>query len=81
MVIENYYDNDVFKTLRKEAKKFISKNVDRDTRKQAFPEPDNKALQDCINSRPLTEDMLLQFPQYLMFVQSTQNSKVRQIKV
>lgn len=64
MVIENYYDEDVFKKLRTEAKKFISANVDKTTRKHAFPEPDNKVLQDCINSRPLTEEMLFKFPQY-----------------
>ena len=64
LVVENYYSDEVFDVLRSEAKRFVKGNVDVTTRKQAFAMPENQTLRDCISSRPLTEDMLLQFPQY-----------------
>ena len=41
IVIDNYYDANVFKTIQTEAKRFLSKNINRETRKQAFAFPDN----------------------------------------
>lgn len=64
LVIENYYSDEVFDVLRSEAKRFVKGNVDVTTRKQAFAMPENQTLRDCIDSRPLTEDMLAQFPSH-----------------
>lgn len=64
LVIENYYSDEVFDVLRSEAKRFVKGNVDVTTRKQAFAMPENQTLRDCIDSRPLTEDMLAKFPSH-----------------
>lgn len=64
LVIENYYSPEVFSRLRSEALGFVRENVDAKTRKHAFPEPDNAAIKECIDSRPLTEEMLAWFPQH-----------------
>lgn len=64
VVIENYYSDEVFATLRAEAKAFVKEHVDVTTRKHAFAMPENQTLRDCINSRPLTESMLNQFPKF-----------------
>tara|TARA_B100001939_G_scaffold335864_1_gene338311 strand:- start:7287 stop:7820 length:534 start_codon:yes stop_codon:yes gene_type:complete len=55
IVIDNYYDADVFKTIQTEAKRFLSKNIDRETRKQAFPFPDNELLKQAIESNKINE--------------------------
>lgn len=67
VVIENYYSDEVFAALRSEAKRFVKGNVDLKTRKQAFAMPENQTLRDCIDSRPLTEDMLAQFPSHRQY--------------
>lgn len=64
IVIHNYYDDEVFKVLRKEAKRFVRDNVDTTTRKQAFDFPKSDIIKDCINSRPLSEKMLSNFTQH-----------------
>ena len=53
IVIDNYYDADVFKTIQTEAKRFLDKNIDRETRKQAFPFPDNELLKQAIESNKI----------------------------
>lgn len=64
LVIEDYYSDEVFDVLRREAKNFVKSKVDVTTRKQAFAMPENDTLKECIYSRPLTESMLSQFPQH-----------------
>ena len=53
IVVDNYYDPDVFKDIQKEMKSYLRDNVDASVRKQAFEAPDNDTLVDCINSRVL----------------------------
>lgn len=61
LVVENYYEKDVFEVLRREAKSFIRDNVDTSTRKHAFPLPENDKIRECIETRPLNEKMLQKF--------------------
>lgn len=55
IVIDDYYEPHIFEKILNEGKKFLAKNVDRNTRKQEFQNPDNSILKDCINSRLLDE--------------------------
>lgn len=64
MVIDNYYAPDVYNDICKKAKKFLARNVTPSTRKQEFPFAENSGLQDAIDSRLLTEDMLENFPDH-----------------
>jgi len=53
LVIDDYYEADVFDTIKKHSKKFLSKNVDVKTRKQAFPFVNDPELEKAIESRPI----------------------------
>ena len=55
IVIEDYYSPEVFSVIKKESKKYLSNNVNAETRKQAFSFPENDALKECIATRPLDE--------------------------
>lgn len=55
IIIDDYYEPHVFEEILNEGKKFLAKNVDKNTRKQEFQNPDNSILKECINSRLLDE--------------------------
>ena len=53
LVIDDYYDADVFDTIRKHSKKFLGKHVNVETRKQEFPFANDPELKKAIESRPI----------------------------
>ena len=67
IIIDDYYDSETFKIIQSESRKFLRANVDVTTRKQEFPFADSSALQEAINSRTLSADLLRFFPEHRPF--------------
>lgn len=71
MVIDDYYDADVFAEITKHAKRYLRDRVDISTRKQAFPYPESPELREAIDTRPLDESFLQHFPTHRPYDQLT----------
>lgn len=67
VVIDDYYEESVFKDIQREMKNFLKENVNPQTRKQAFEAPENETLVESINTRPLTSAYFDTFTQHRQY--------------